>query len=675
MKFDASRLTKEEADSRLKELRKLLNYHSYLYYVLNKPEISDHEYDMLFKELLAIEEHFPELVTADSPSHKVGAPPLKEFKTVFHLIPMLSLGNAFNEDDLREFDKRVKREASIENIDYVAELKMDGLAVSLRYEKGVLVSGATRGDGLRGEDVTLNVKTVKNVPLKLIGEELPEVIEVRGEVIMMIKDFEELNKERERNGEPLFANPRNAAAGSLRQLDSKITAQRKLYMIAYGIGEVKGKSFSTQFELLKFINSIGFTISPEVKVCNNIEEVIKHCEYLTSLRNTLPFGADGVVIKVNNLKLQQSLGATSHEPRWAIAFKFPAEEAETFVKDILVSVGRTGALTPVAVFEPVEIDGSVVSRAALHNEDQVKKLDIRVGDHIVVHKAGSVIPEVVKVLKEKRTGSEIPFEMPNKCPVCGSNVERVEGEAVTRCINASCPAQVKERIIHYVSRDAMDIESIGEKLVEQMVDMGIVKDYSDLYLLTMEKLLNLERMGEKLASKILKNIEESKNRPLANLIYALGIFQVGKRTAELLAQKFLNLESLINASVDEILEVEGIGPVTAESIVDFFKNEKNIYVIEKLKRAGVKMEETPSLEEEKLPLKGKVFIFTGSLKGFSRSEAEKIVESLGAEVASSISKRVNIVVVGEDPGSKLEKAKELGLKIIDEDEFTKLIGR
>jgi len=674
VKIDVSRLTKNEAEKRLKELRDLLNYNSYLYYVLNNPKISDREYDILFRELLAIEERFPDLVTPDSPSHKVGAAPLKEFNTVIHSIPMLSLGNAFDENDLREFDKKVKREAGLEEIEYIGELKMDGLAVSLRYENGILISGATRGDGIRGEDVTLNVKTVKNIPLKLVRTEIPQVIEVRGEVIMFSEDFERLNKEREENGEPLFANPRNASAGSLRQLDSRITAERKLHMIAYGVGEVKGKDFKTQDELLKYLNEIGFRVSPEVKVCKTIDEVIDHCKYLTSLRTMLPFGTDGVVVKVNSIDLQKSLGATSHEPRWAIAFKFPAEEAETVIREIFVSVGRTGALTPVAIFDPVEIDGSIVSRAALHNEDQIRKLDVRVGDHIIVHKAGSVIPEVIKVVKEKRTGSEIAFKMPDKCPVCGGPVERLEGEAATRCINASCPAQVKDGIFHFVSRDAMDIESIGYKLVDQMVNLGIIKDYGDLYYLTMEKLLILERMGEKLASKILKNIEESKNRPLANLIFALGIFQVGKRTAELLVQRFRSLDSLMLANEEDIMQVEGIGPVTAKSIFDFFRTKENKMLIEKLKKAGLKTEEA-MLKEELLPLKGRVFVFTGTLKEFARNDAEKIVESLGGEVAESVSKRVNVVVFGKEPGSKLEKAKELGIETLDESEFKKLVGR
>ncbi len=675
MKIDVSRVTREEAKKRLAELRKELHRHSYLYYVLNKPEISDYEYDRMFQELLALEAKFPDLVTPDSPSQRVGAEPAKEFKTVYHKIPMLSLGNAFDDNDLIAFDKRVKREANVDSVEYVTELKMDGLAVSVRYENGILTLGATRGDGIRGEDVTANVRTIRNVPLKLFGDDIPEVIEVRGEVIMFKKDFEELNKERASKGEPLFANPRNAAAGSLRQLDPKITAQRKLHMIAYGIGEVIGKTFEKHFEILKYLEKIGFKISPEAAVCPDIEEAIRRCKYYTAHRNEYPFAADGVVIKVNDLKLQEKLGATSHEPRWAIAFKFPPEEAETIARDIIVQVGRTGKLTPVAIFDPVELEGSVVSRATLHNEDQIKRLDIRIGDHIIVRKAGSVIPEVVKVLKEKRTGKEKPFTMPDRCPVCGGPVVRLPGEAATRCINASCPAQVKERIVHFVSREAMDIDSLGEKIINQLVEKGLIKDYADLYYLKKEDLLKLDRMGPILADKIIRNIQNSKNRPLANLIYALGIFQVGKHTAELLAKKFHSIDALMNATEEEIASIEGIGPITAKSIKDFFASEQNKKVIEKLKAAGVNMESKEETKEENLPLKGYKIVFTGALKSMTRSEAKELVKKLGAETPDSVSKKTTLVVVGEDPGSKYEKALKLGIKTITEEEFLKMIGR
>ncbi|MGC9125792.1 MAG: NAD-dependent DNA ligase LigA, partial [Caldisericaceae bacterium] len=443
------------------------------YYVLDKPEIEDSDYDKLFQELLAIEERFPELVTPDSPTQRVGAGPLKEFATVVHKIPMLSLANAFDSDDLKDFDKRVKSALGKSQVEYITELKMDGLAISLRYENGILVQGATRGDGTKGEDVTNNVRTIRNIPLRLEAKDLPAIFEVRGEAIMFKKDFEELNKKREELGEPLFANPRNASAGSIRQLDSKVTAERRLHMIAYGIGEVIGRKFESQYELLRYLESLSFTVSPEYRLCSSIDDVIDNVNFFTAHRDDFPFGADGVVVKVNDFAEQTLLGATSHEPRWAIAFKFPAEEVETQVKDIIVSVGRTGALTPVALLEPVEVDGSVVSRAALHNEDIVKALDVRVGDYVIVHKAGSVIPEIVRVIKEKRNGSEEPFKMPDRCPVCGSVVVREEGEAFSRCINASCPAQVKEKILHFVSRDAMDVESVGEQLVSKMVDKSV----------------------------------------------------------------------------------------------------------------------------------------------------------------------------------------------------------
>ncbi len=673
MKVDVSHLSREAAEKRLKDLRETINHHMHLYYVLDKPEVSDAEYDRLFGELLAIEEHFPDLVTLDSPSQRVGAPPLKEFSTVEYKIPMLSLANAFNEDDLRDFDKRVKNGLEVDSIEYITELKMDGLAISLRYEDGFLVQGATRGDGRKGEDVTNNVKTIRNIPLKLFGTNIPSLIEVRGEAIMFKRDFDELNKVREKNGEPIFSNPRNASAGSIRQLDSTITADRHLHMIAYGIGEVLGKGFKSQLELLSYLMSIGFKVSPEFKICKDIEEVIDNCEFFTLHRDEFPFGADGVVVKVSSFLKQEMLGATSHEPRWAIAYKFPAEEADTTVRDIIVSVGRTGVLTPVAIFDPVGVDGSVVSRAALHNEDIVNKLDIRVGDQIIVHKAGSVIPEVVSVYKERRIGAEVSFKMPDCCPVCGGPVVREEGEAFTRCINASCPAQVKEKIIHFVSRDAMDIESVGDKIVSQMVDSGLIHDYADLFFITKYKLLELERMGERLADKILKNITESKSRPLANLVYALGIFEVGKHTAELLVKRFKHIDELIRSSEESMLEVEGVGPVTAKSIKDFFSLEENLAVIEKLKKAGVNMEEKEVKGE--LPLAGKIFVFTGILPSFSRAEASKIVESLGGEVSDSISKRVDFLVSGEEAGSKKEKAKQLNLTIINEDEFKKLIGR
>ena len=671
MKIDISAVSYEEAKDLIKKLRYTIQHHNYLYYTRNEPEILDREYDQMFQDLIALEKKFPSLITPDSPSQRVGAPPLKEFKTVQHKIPMLSLGNAFNNEDLINFDKRIQKELKTETFQYVTELKMDGLAVSIRYENGVLIQGATRGNGVNGEDVSLNVKTIKNIPLKLFGNTIPLVIEVRGEIIMYKKDFEELNKEREKNGGSPFANPRNAAAGSLRQLDSRITAQRKLQMISYGIGEIEGISFETHFEILKFLKKLGFKTSPEATPCNGINEIIERCDYYKNHRNDYPFEADGIVLKVNEIALQKKLGATSHEPRWAIAYKFPPEEAETTVKNIIVQVGRTGILTPVAIFDSVGLEGSIVSRATLHNEDQIKRLGIRINDKIIVRKAGSVIPEVVKVLKEKRSQNTQPFKMPDKCPVCGDLAIRFEGESATRCINVSCPAQVKERIIHFASRNAMDIDALGDKIIDQLVDKKIISDYSDLYYLKKEDLLKLERMGETLEEKILRNIQQSKNKSLSNLIYALGIFQVGKYTANLFAKTFKSIDALKAATEDEILAIEGIGPITAQSIKKFFSSKQNIEILKKLKTAGIKMEE--ETKTQNLPLRREKIVFTGTLKNFSRGEAQNIVKNLGGEVPDTITKTTTIVVAGGKPGSKYKKAKTLGIKIISEDEFKKLI--
>ncbi len=672
MKIDISAVSYEEAKDLTKKLRRTIQHHNYLYYTRNEPKLLDREYDQIFQDLIALEKKFPSLITPDSPSQRVGAPPLKEFKTVQHKIPMLSLGNAFNNEDLINFDKRIKKELKTEAFQYVTELKMDGLAVSIRYENGVLIQGATRGNGVNGEDVSLNVKTIKNIPLKLFGNTIPPVIEVRGEVIMYKKDFEELNKEREENGELPFANPRNAAAGSLRQLDSRITAQRKLQMISYGIGEIENISFKTHFEILESLKKLGFKTSPEATPCNGINEIIERCEYYKNHRNDYSFEADGIVIKVNEIAFQKKLGATSHEPRWTIAYKFPPEEAETTVKNIIVQVGRTGILTPVVVFDPVELEGSIVSRATLHNEDQVKRLDIRINDNIVVRKAGSVIPEVVKVLKEKRPQNTQPFKMPDKCPVCDGHAVRFEGESATRCINVSCPAQVKERIAHFASRNAMDIDALGDKIIDQLVDKKIISDYSDLYNLKKEDLPKLERMGEILAEKILRNIQQSKNKNLSNLIYALGIFQIGKYTASLLVKTFKSIDALKAATEDEILAIGGIGPITAQSIKKFFASKQNIEILRKLKTAGIKMEEE-EIKTQNLPLKGEKIVFTGTLKNFSRGEAQDIVKNLGGEALETVTKATTIVVVGENPGSKCKKAKALGIKIISEDEFKKLI--
>ena len=663
-------MTKEEAKKRIEELRREIEYHNYHYYVLDSPVITDEEYDKLFRELVELEEKFPEFKSPNSPTQRVGAPPLKEFKTVKHEIPMLSLDNAFNAEELMAFEKKIKRMLKTdEEIEYVVEPKFDGLSISLLYRNGELVRGATRGNGIEGEDVTPNVRTIKTIPLFI--EDAPPLIEVRGEVVMFKKDFEELNRERRMKGETTFANPRNAAAGSVRQLDSSITAKRKLHFFAYAVGIYEGITFKTQEGILLFLKEKRFKVSPDFEKVKGIERVIKKCLWFQERREEYPFDMDGAVVKVNSLELQRRLGATTHAPRWAIAYKFPAEEKETIVRDIIIQVGRTGKLTPVAILEPVFVSGSTVSRATLHNEDEIKRLGVRIGDHVIVRKAGSVIPEIVRVVKEKRTGKEREFKFPDKCPVCGAKVIRLPGEADYRCTNASCPAQIKGRILHFVSRDAMDIENIGESLVNQLVDKGIVKDIGDLYYLKVDDLLPLERMGRVLAEKIVRNIQNSKNRPLHRLIYGLGIFHVGKHVAEILTQKFKTMDEFLKANIEDYMEIEGIGPKTAKSLYIFFHEPKNIELIEKLKKAGVRMTE----EESEGKLKGLVFVFTGALKSMTRHEAEELVKSEGGSVASSVSKKVNYVVVGEKPGSKLEKAKRLGVKIINEEEFLKLIGR
>jgi len=664
-------MDKEKIKKRIEELRKLIEYHNYRYYVLDSPEISDEEYDKLFKELFELEEKYPEFKSDTSPTQRVGAPPLKEFKTIKHTIPMLSLDNTFNEEDLINFEKRIKRILGDIEIDYVVEPKFDGLSISLFYRDGELEYGATRGNGIEGEDVTTNLKTIKTIPLFI--ENPPSLLEVRGEVVMFKKDFEELNKEREENGEPLFANPRNAAAGSVRQLDSKITKERKLHFYAYYISRIEGIEFKKHSDILKYLEEKRFKIPPDYSIVRGIKKVIEKCIWYQNRKEEYPFDMDGSVIKVDNLEYHKTLGETTHAPRWAIAYKFPAEEKETIVNDIIVQVGRTGKLTPVAILNPVFVSGSTVSRATLHNEDEIKRLGIKILDHVIVRKAGSVIPEVVRVLKEKRTGNEKEFFFPKNCPVCGGETVRLPGEADYRCTNASCPAQIKGRILHFVSRDAMNIENIGESLVNQLVDKKIIVDIADLFYLKLEDLMKLERMGDILANKILKNIQNSKNRPLSRVLYGLGIFHVGKHIAQILTKRYKNIEDFYFLKPEDYMENEGIGPEIAQSLYVFFKEDKNRKLIEKLKNAGVNLKEKEEEELKEGLLKGKKFIFTGALLTMPRKEAEDLVIKNGGVVASSISKNIDYVVVGKDPGSKYEKAKKLNLKIINEDEFIKIV--
>ncbi|MHC1636049.1 MAG: NAD-dependent DNA ligase LigA, partial [Candidatus Methanospirareceae archaeon] len=544
---------KEAIKKRIEELRNLIHYHDYRYYVLNDPEISDAEYDRLFKELVELEKKYPEFITPDSPTQRVGGAPLEEFGTVEHHIPMLSLDSVFGEEEVKEFDERVKRMLGEENVEYVAEPKIDGLAVELVYRNGVLSVGSTRGDGRSGEDVTQNLKTIKTIPLRIFTD-IP-LLEVRGEVFMPVSKFKELNEELIRKGEKTFANPRNAAAGSVRQLDPQITASRPLDFFCYGIGRVEGVEFSTHWEILEFLGKVGFKVNPLVKLCKNIEDVKEYYEDIKGKRDSLDYEIDGVVVKVNSLRQQEKLGATSRSPRWAIAYKFPARQEITKVKDIIVQVGRTGALTPVAILEPVSISGVTVSRATLHNEEELRKKDVRIGDTVVVERAGDVIPEVVSVITSKRTGEEKEFKMPSKCPVCGADVLK-EGPIV-RCVGAACSAQIKERIRHFASQRAMNIEGLGEKIIEQLVDKKLISDPADLYFLTKRDLLKLERMGDKLAQNILDAIERSKKTTLSRLIFALGIRHVGEHVAKLLAEHFKSLEALKNASYEELISIDG----------------------------------------------------------------------------------------------------------------------
>ncbi len=664
----------EKVKARIEELRRLIEYHNWRYYVLDSPEISDAEYDALMRELMELEEKYPQFITPDSPTQRVGAPPLEAFPTHRHIVPMLSLQNAFSEEELRNFDKRIKRFLALpedEDIEYCTELKMDGLAVSLTYENGFLVNGSTRGDGFEGEEVTPNLKTIRSIPLRLNTPNPPALIEIRGEVIMHKKDFEALNKERAEKGEPLFANPRNAAAGSVRQLDSSITAQRKLDIFCYGIGHCEGREFQTQYEVLQTLREWGLKVNPYFRLCKGIEEVIQYCKEWEERHHELPYDTDGTVVKVNSLALQADLGTLARSPRWAIAYKFPAEQGITQIEDIIVQVGRTGTLTPVAVLKPVEVGGVTISRATLHNEDEIRRLGVMIKDWVVVQRAGEVIPEIVAVVTSRRTGEEIPFKMPDKCPVCGSKVVRLPEEVAYRCVNYACPAQVKERIYHFASRNAMNIEGLGKEWVDKLVDLGLIKDSADLYFLKVEDLLPLERMGPVLARKIIDAIQRTKKTELHRLIYALGIRHVGESTARLLAQHFGSLEKLMNAPLTEIASIPGIGEVVGESIYTFFREPHNRELIRKLKKAGVTIEEEEVPAEK--PLAGKRIVFTGGLRSMERNRAEEIVAKLGGIPSSSVSRNTDLVVVGENPGSKYQKARELGVKIINEEQFLEMI--
>jgi DNA ligase (NAD+) len=663
----------EALKKRVEKLREEIEYHNYRYYVLDRPEISDVQYDCLLRELEKLEEQYPELRSTNSPTQRVGAPPLEAFEIVRHSIPMLSLANAFDESEAREFDKRVKKFLGVSaDITYVTEPKLDGLAVELVYERGHFIVGSTRGDGINGENITQNLRTIKTIPLQLIRREIPvpERLEVRGEVIMQLERFKELNRKREEMGESLFANPRNAAAGSVRQLDSKITAERPLEIYCYGLGEVGGRTFKTQWEILQTFPKWGLRTNPHIRRSQNIDEVLEYYHEMNEKRESLPYEIDGIVIKVDRLDLQGRLGEISRSPRWALAFKFQPKQETTKILDIIVQVGRTGALTPVAVMEPVKVGGVEVSRATLHNQDEIDKKDVRIGDTVIIQRAGDVIPEVVQVITSKRKGPEKKFKMPSKCPVCGSEV--IREEAIHRCIGLDCPAQLKGRIKHFASKRAMDIDGLGTKLTDQLVDKGLVKDVADIYYIKKEDFIALERMADKSAQNIIDAIEKSKTKPLSKFLYALGIRHVGETTAEDLARHFQKLDDFFQLSEEDLMMVEGIGPEVAASFHQFFRDKKNRESIERLKKAGVKVIEPKVKEKGKLARK--TFVFTGTLKAYGRDEVRNLVESLGGMTVSSVSKKIDFVVVGEDPGSKFDKAKELGIKTLTEEEFKKMIG-
>ncbi len=670
-----------EARKEVERLRAEIRYHNYRYYVLNDPEISDAEYDKLMRRLQALEEAYPSLVTPDSPTQRVGAQPQKEFAQVRHRIPMLSLENALDQNELREFDERIRRFLGVsEPIEYVVEPKIDGLAVELVYEQGRLVVASTRGDGYVGEDVTQNIKTILSVPLTLDSYKgtrpIPELLEVRGEVYMEKEAFKELNKQRLKQGLPPFANPRNAAAGSVRQLDPRVTATRPLNIFCYGVGEVRGATFKTHMEMMICLQEWGLRVNrPHMRLCPNIDEAARYCKELEEKRTQFPYEIDGAVVKVNRLDYQARLGEKARSPRWAIAFKFKPSQATTRILKIEVQVGRTGALTPVAHLEPVEVGGVVVKRATLHNEEEIKRKDIREGDVVVVQRAGDVIPEVVKVITSKRTGKEKPFRMPENCPVCGAKVVKPKGEVVYRCPNPKCPAQIRESLKHFVSRGAMDIEGLGEKIIDQLVEKGLVKSPADFYSLTKEQLLTLDKIADKSAQNILDAIERSKHTTLSRFIYALGIRHVGEHVADILARKFKSIEALARADEKELEAIPGIGPVIAESIVSFFQDPQNMELVNRLLEAGIRPEPPPGTEEPTgtQPLAGKTFVLTGTLKSMTRSQAKERILALGGKVASSVSRNTDYVVVGDSPGSKLQKAQELGVKILDERAFLEML--
>jgi DNA ligase (NAD+) len=662
--------SKSGVAARLDKLRDEIKYHEKKYYIDNDPQISDYEFDQLVKELQRLEELHPDLITPESPTQRVGEKPVEGFPTVRHTLAMLSMDNVYSVEELEEFEQRTKKLLPGKKIEYVAELKIDGLGISILYRNGKYIQAVTRGDGVQGDDVTANVKTIKSLPL-VIPEKRD--VEVRGEIYLPFESFQNINRDREAAGEPLFANPRNAASGSIRLLDPREVAARKLDMFLYTI-YINGAEPESQWATLQKIRSLGLKINPESRQCRTLAEAIAYWKEWTEKRDTIDYDADGIVIKVNSLGQRRELGVTAKFPRWAISFKFPARQATTRLNDIIVQVGRTGALTPVAVLEPVKLSGITISRATLHNEDEVRRKDIRVGDFVLIERSGDVIPKVVAPMKKRRTGKEKKFVMPAKCPVCRANVFRPEGEAVTRCTNPSCPARLRESILHFASRRAMNIEGLGEALTDQILEKKLVRSIPDIYALTLDDLVHLERMGLKSSQNLLEEIEKSKTADISRLIFALGIRHVGERLARTLADHFRDIDKLAKAAPEELRAVEDVGPVVAESIAFFFRQPENMELLGKLKEAGLNFREKKGLPQGEQRLAGQTFVLTGKLGRFSREEAKKSVERLGGAVTDSVSSKTTYLVVGEDPGSKLEKARKLGIATLTEKDLLKLLG-
>ena len=661
--------------TKIDNLRSELNDHNYRYYVLDDPVISDAEYDRFLRELQSLEDTHPELITDDSPTQRVGALPLEGFGNIEHRIPMQSLANAMDSDELLAFhDRLIRRLGKEQAIEYIAEPKLDGLAVELVYENGQFVNGSTRGDGTTGEDITQNLKTIRAIPLALRVEtqSAPALLEVRGEVFISKDDFKKLNKQQEENDKPVFANPRNAAAGSLRQLDSGITATRPLSIFCYQAGVVEGTTFETHSEFLAALQNWGFPVNPEIKILNGIEEAITFHSNLKSHRNSLPYEIDGSVIKVNNYALREELGVRSRSPRWAIAGKFKAQQETTVIEDIVLSVGRTGAVTPVAKLQPVKVGGVVVSNVTLHNQDEIDRKDIRVGDTVLIQRAGDVIPQVVKVIKEKRPSNTSPFKMTNTCPECDHDVYRPEDEVVARCQNLSCPAQVKRRIEHFVSKNAMDIDGVGEKLIDQLVEKNLVKSVDDLYHLTLDQLSELERMAEKSAKNTISAINNSKSTTFHRFVYALGIRNVGEHVAKVLEKSFTgNIEIFMKTNAEVLEDIDEVGPIVAETIVKFWADETNVNIVNNCFKLGISLESVKN-ETEQIFM-GKTFVFTGSLESITRKEGKEIIEARGGRAAGSVSAKTDYIVAGENAGSKLKKAEKLGIPVLTESEFMDLI--